>query len=298
MFIIKEHIVPIGISEIRLIDYALSIFPEIPTRSAMKKAISRGEIVVNDIHEKSGLWISSGQSIKLIDLELAPPKPLDLPLEVVFEDDHLAIINKPSGIEISGNKYFTIQNALVSNLGISTQADALKWARPVHRLDRPTTGLLLVAKTASSLANLGHQFENNQVHKKYRALVAGRIDDSGELNTPVGGKESYTKYNCIGRCRSLKTDWISEVDLYPETGRRHQLRIQLADFGYPIVGEKEYGDGPVLKGKGLFLSSLELSFTHPYTRVPVTFSIDAPIKFDSLMKKEQLRWEKSNGSID
>ncbi len=292
MIVIKEHIVPVGVSEIRLIDYALSIFPDIPTRSAMKKAIKRGEILVNNVHEKSGKWISAGQSIKLIDLELAAPKPLDFPLEVVFEDDHIAIINKPSGIEISGNKYFTIQNALITNLSNSSQPDALKWARPVHRLDRPTTGLLLIAKTASSLANLGQQFENNQVHKKYRALVAGRIDNSGELSTPVGGKESYTRYSCIDRCRSSKTDWISEVDLFPETGRRHQLRIQLADYGYPIVGEKEYGDGPVLKGKGLFLTSLELCFTHPNTAAEVKYVIEAPSKFESFMKKEQSNWEK------
>lgn len=291
MFIIKEHRVPNDSSGIMLMDYALTIFPEFITRSSIKKAIKRGELLVDGKLESSGFRVKPYQIITLIDLEAKPPKPLDYPLDIIYEDEHLAVINKPAGIEVSGNSYFTIQNALVSNIKISAEQDALRWARPVHRLDRPTTGLLLVAKTKSSLINLGHQFENNLISKRYRALVAGYIPESGMMNTPIDGKDSITNYVCIKRSHSLKTEWISLVELFPQTGRKHQLRIHLAECGFPIVGEKQYGEGPVLRGKGLFLAAVELSFNQPKTKEAISISIDQPKKFDSFMKKEDLRWE-------
>ncbi len=292
MFLIKEHIVPNNISNIRLIDYCLLIFPSIPSRSGMKKAIKRGEILVNDEIVKDGFWIKPDHVIKLVDLEYNAPKPLDIRLDIIFEDEYLAIINKPPGIEVSGNKYSTIQNALISNISISNEPDALKWARPVHRLDRPTSGLLLVAKTAGALMNLGQQFENRIIKKTYLAIVAGCIPIEGEVTKKIDEQPAISSYKRISLNRSIKTSWLSLVHLYPETGRTHQLRIHMASIGYPIVGEKKYGEGPVLKGKGLFLSAIGLSFIHPNTKKNLNIKITPPTKFSSFLKKENQNWEK------
>ncbi len=294
MIIIEQHTVPLNVPKIRLLDYALQIFTTIPSRSSLKKAIKKGIVLINGKPGLSGSWVQPNQQLSLIDLEEKPPKALDLKLEIIFEDEHIAIINKPAGIEVSGNKYYTIQNALVSNIKLSTQPDALKWARPVHRLDMPTSGLLLIAKTASSIMKLGQQLEKHEIIKNYNAIVAGNLLNSGEVKTIINNQESYSSYKHIASCRSLKMKWLSLVELTPHTGRTHQLRIHMADLGYPIVGDRQYGTGPLLKGKGLFLSAVELSFTHPHSNKLITVTIKPPKKFESLLERENRRWEQYN----
>ncbi len=294
MLVIEQHTVPEGVSKTRLLDYALEVFTTVPSRSSMKKVIKRSALLVDGKPGSSGSWVVENQEITLIDLELKSPKPLDIKLDIIFEDEHLAVINKPAGIEVSGNKYYTIQNALVANIKLSSEPDALKWARPVHRLDMPTSGLLLVAKTASAIMKLGQQLEKHEIHKKYYAIVAGKLDKSGEIATPIENQEALSHYNCVSHCHSLKMQWLSLVELSPLTGRTHQLRIHMADFGFPIVGDRQYGNGPLLKGKGLFLAAVELSFLHPITDEPISIKINPPKKFDALMEREELRWEKYN----
>ncbi len=291
MLIIEEHIVPLEVPKIRLLDYALKVFKTVPSRSAIKKIIKRKEILVDGIPGNSGSWVIANQKISIIDLELKPPKALNIKLDIIFEDEHIAIINKPAGIEVSGNKYYTIQNALVTKIKHSSEMDALKWARPVHRLDMPTSGLLLVAKTASAIMKLGQQFEKREIQKKYTAIVAGSLLDAGEISTPIVNQKALSSYKPITHCHSLKLQWLSLVELIPHTGRTHQLRIHMADFGFPIVGDRQYGTGPLLKGKGLFLAAVELSFVHPYSNKPITVTINHPKKFDVLMEREERRWE-------
>lgn len=294
MLIIEQHTVPKGVPKIRLLDYALEVFATIPSKSSMKKVIKSGALLVDGKPEKGGSWVVENQQIELIDLELKPPKPLDFKLDVVFEDEHLAIINKPAGIEVSGNKYYTIQNALITNIKVSKEPDALKWARPVHRLDMPTSGLLLIAKTATAVMKIGHLLENRDVKKIYRAIVAGNLSDSGEISKNIDGQEALSYYSCIDRCNSLKMQWLSLVELTPHTGRTHQLRIHMAQIGHPIVGDREYGSGPLLKGKGLFLSAVGLSFIHPITNEQLNVNISQPNKFDALMEREERRWNQYN----
>lgn len=294
MLIIEQHTVPDNLERIRLLDYALLIFKTIPSRSGMKKVIKSGSILVDGQPGHPSSWVLEGQQITLVDLENRPPKPLNMNLEIIFEDEHIAVINKPSGIEVSGNKYYTIQNALVANISPSKEPDALKWPRPVHRLDMPTSGLLLVSKTASALMNLGQQFEKRGVQKTYRAIVAGNLSGSGEIDTQINGQDALTQYRFVSRCHSLKTEWLSLVDLMPYTGRTHQLRIHMANHGYPIVGDKLYGSGPLLVGKGLFLSSVILHFTHPQSGEPIKISINQPRKFDALFDREERRWKSYN----
>lgn len=293
MIFIEKHIVPEGVQNVRLVDYALSIFPTIPTRNALKKTIKRGEILLNGVKAEGGNWVLPGQEIELVDLETKIPKPFPLEFEIIYEDNFLAVINKPPGISVSGNKFNTIQNAIIGKLSPSSEADALKFPRPVHRLDYSTSGVLLIAKTSSALAELGRQFESRQVSKKYRAIVIGKIAETGEINSPIDGQEATTRFVLLQHSPSLHTEWISLVDLFPLTGRTHQLRVHMAEAGFPILGDKKYGPGEkALQGKGLFLAAIQLSFTHPFSKKQVTFQIPQPEKFTSFPARETKRWKK------
>lgn len=293
--LIQSHIVPEGTEEVRLYDYVSSIFPDIPSRSAIKKQITRGRILVNNGPAKTGTWVKPGQKIDWMDLEEAPPKQYHLNFDIVFQDEHLAIVNKPGGIPVSGNQFMTMQNALIGKFEKSTQTDALAWAKPVHRLDAATCGLLIVAKTAKALMLLGQMLENKEIEKKYCAVVKGHVSDEGEINAPIEGKRSETEYKNVYTVPSLRNGSLSLVDLYPKTGRTHQLRIHMSEAGHPIMGDVLYDrEEEVFKGKGLFLCAMGLRFVHPITNEEMMIQIDEPSKFETLMKREEQRYNKFN----
>lgn len=143
----ETHIVPVGTSNIRLYDYCLNLFNQLPSRKSVKKAIDRGEIKVNGESSSTGYWMQGTEQISYQRTLKKGPKEYQLKLKVVFEDEYIAIIHKPAGIVVSGNQFKTILNALSFNLSASKEADALDWPLPVHRLDKATSGLLIVAKT-------------------------------------------------------------------------------------------------------------------------------------------------------
>lgn len=288
MILLNTRIVPDDAGSVRLLDYVLDIFPELTTRSSAKKAIKRGAVRVDGEITASGRWLKPGMRVELYDLEPTPPKVLPMKLDIVYEDDFFAVIVKPAGISVSGNKYVTIQNALMYNLKQSVAADALAWPKPVHRLDFPTSGLLLIAKTHTTIVDLGRQFENKTIKKRYRAIVSGKLPESGVVELPIDGHYSKTTFRSVEYIPSPMTQWLTLVDLFPETGRTHQLRIHMASFGHPIVGDKKYTKKlPLLKGKGLFLSAVEINFIHPETKQAMNFAIDEPTKFGALIRKER-----------
>lgn len=295
MPVINSHIVPASVSDVRLYDYIPDIFPTIPSRKGVKKAIKRGEIIVNGETSSTGYWVKANDKIDLLESLANPPKSYDLKLEVVYEDDYMAVISKPAGISVSGNQYRTIQNTLMDNVKLSTQEDALKWVKPVHRLDNPTSGLLIVAKTAKALVRLGQQFENKEVKKTYVAIVNGKLPKRGTIDYDIDGLSSQTNYELIETVPSLKNEFVCLVKLYPKTGRTHQIRKHLSQLGFPIVGDKLYGkEDSILKGKGLFLCSLEILLKHPVEENDLHIKTSIPYKFTSLLERENRRWEKFN----
>lgn len=280
---IETHNVPALQHNERLQDYAVGIFRTIISRKGIKKAIKSGLVTVNSEKGYTGDWIVGGEVIELYrDPNLKKPG-IDLFLEVLYEDDHLAIIFKPAGILVSGNKKFTIENALSFNLTRSHQPDALQYPEPIHRLDYPTTGALLIGKTTSTVIALNRQFENRAISKFYIVVVTGTINDFGIITADIDGKPSKSEYKKLAAIPSVKYEFLNLLELVPHTGRRHQLRKHLAGIGNPIFGDALYDkEGKNVKGKGLYLHAFSLKFDHPVTEEKIFIRAPLPKKFSNL----------------
>ncbi|MDO6803899.1 RluA family pseudouridine synthase [Wenyingzhuangia sp. 1_MG-2023] len=287
MNILEKHISPSLSTPKRLSDYAVGIFQSIPSKAGIKKALKKGLILVNKHRGVSGEFICGGETIELIEDETVAKKNIDLKLDVIWEDDYLAVIYKPAGLLVSGNKAKTVTNALAFNLQPSNLPNAVK-PQPVHRLDFATSGLLLIGKTADSIAILGKLFEEKNIQKNYIAVTIGAMEkQEGAIDTFIDDKESLSNYNVLKTIVSEKYDFLNLVKLSPQTGRRHQLRIHCAHIGNPILGDVTYGiEGKILTGKGLFLHAKSLEFKHPYTQEKLLISKETPKKFDWLFSSK------------
>ena len=285
-----------GVSErIRILDYVLvHISSVLPSRTAVKKAFKKDLILLNGKVAQTGDWLSEGDLIEIKERPKDQFKVFPLELEILFEDEFMAVINKPAGFSVSGNYYKTIQNTLPYNLSTSNEEDALDLPRPVHRLDKLTSGVLLLAKTRRAQIALGRQFEEQEVSKIYFAIVKGKLEGEGLIDSSVEGREAITFYKSIRVERSLSYGNISLVQLQPKTGRTHQLRIHLAENGHPIIGDYLHDTEKVLKGKGLFLTACKIEFKHPVSLMTRSFEISPPAKYDSLFERELRRWNKFN----
>lgn len=297
MRVVETHIVPPGVEEIRVDHYTRRVFDLFPSLKSIRKAIKRGEIRINGKTCMPNATIQPGQLIELADPELPPPKPFRIQLRVLYDDSWLAIVEKPPGIPVRGNKFRTVENALQCNLEPNEKNDALRWPNPVHRLDTPTGGLLIAAKTSRAQVALGWQLQNREVRKRYRAIVIGRLEGSGSICEPVDGREALTDYRAIRHVPSLKSDWLTLLDLWPRTGRSHQIRRHLSELGFPILGDTLYGiEGKILRSKGLFLWAVEVAFRHPIQQWLLTVRIAEPRKFNTTLEREKRRWERYNGA--
>lgn len=287
MIKLEKHIAPKLPKPVRLSDYVAGIFETITTKKGMKKAIEKGLVKVNGQVSFTGRYISGGEIIELHKKEDTDTGPIvKMRLEVLYEDDYIAIVNKPAGIVVSGNKKHTLVNALPYNLKKSTQKDVLPRPLPAHRLDFPTSGVLLIGKTANTLTALNDLFRDRKIEKVYQTITQGKMaEKEGKIETTLKGKAAISTYKVLQEFPSPKFEQLNLVELKPETGRRHQLRIHMSELGTPIFGDKMYGiEGKIMQGKGLYLHALSLSFEHPITKEKVEASTPLPAKFDKLLQ--------------
>jgi len=279
----------------RLDHYLVKEFPDL-SRSQLKKLIEQGHVLLDNQPAKPSAAIQPGD---VITVHLPAPEPVMLrpesvPLDIVFEDDDLIVINKPAGMVVHpahGHKAGTLVNALLSrypDLAEMAQADTGSVERPgiVHRLDRDTSGLIIVARTPLALKHLRRQFKARTVEKIYLALVFGEPKaPEGVIDVPLGrdprhrqkfapradGKAARTHYRLLEEFAGYS---LLEIGL--ETGRTHQIRVHLAWLKCPVVGDTVYGRKKNSLGlKRQFLHAHRLSFLHPRTGEPL--HLEAPL---------------------
>jgi len=264
-------------------EYGVGIFTLAKTKSALKKALKKKCITVNGEVATSATFIRGGEQLCLtFPKRIRQSKQLVFPLKVLFEDEYLAIIHKPAGILVSGNKFKTVANALAQNLKQSSLDDATI-AQPVHRLDYATTGLLLIGKTSASIRVLNSLFAEHKIEKTYYAVTIGQMSPQGILQSELDGKYAAANYRVISTLASVRFGQLNLVKLSPQTGRRHQLRKQLAALSNPILGDQYYGTEPlILKGKGMYLHAHTLAFVHPFTGKECKVVSPCPPRFTKL----------------
>lgn len=256
----------------RLSDYGVGVFIQALTKSALKKALKKNYITVNGKVGTSATFISGGETIQFsMPNEIIQKKILVFPLDVLYEDEYLAVIHKPAGILVNGNKFKTIANALPQNIKRSNLPD-VTMPKPVHRLDYATTGILLVGKTSSSIRALSKIFEDKKIQKTYLAITIGEMDSQGEITSEIDNKNSHSIYSVTDYVSSKRFGKLNLVKLTLKTGRRHQLRKHLSSIGNPILGDKDYGiENLILYGKGMYLHAYSLEFVHPFTNEKMFF---------------------------
>ncbi len=285
-----EHIVAEGTPPERLDRFAVEVFG-LPSRARARKLLRAGRLTLNGETPESCRRVKAGDRLALS----APPTPPPVyarDMAVVYLDEHMAVVEKPPGIPVSGNKHRTLEHALPHNLPPCEHPEALYVPRPVHRLDVRTGGLVVVARTAPAQVGLGRLFQERAVKKRYRALVVGRLEGEGEETAPVEGREARSRWRAVDHTRSLHVGWLTTVDLWPVTGRTHQLRLHMAWRGHPVLGDDQHGGERAMRGKGLFLRALALDLPHPITGAPLSVSIGEPEKFASFRRREQDRWDR------
>ncbi|WP_066631650.1 RluA family pseudouridine synthase [Labilibacter marinus] len=275
-------------NKVRLSDFVLGRFVSLVSNKSTKKAVKNGLVWVNGQRGYSGDYIAGGEHIELMQGEEKKNVPqLNLEIEVCYEDEYLAVVNKPAGLLVSGNKHRTLENALSSNLLLSQETDALQRPEPIHRLDYPTSGALLIGKTKQAVLALNKVFEERSITKKYVAITVGKQEESGMVELDVDGKNAKSSYRLLNAVTSERFGFLNLVELTLFTGRRHQLRIHMQSIGNPILGDAEYGkEGQVLQGKGLYLHSHSLEFTHPFTNKTLKVEVNPPKKFNKLFSAD------------
>jgi len=263
------------------------------SKSAARKACKRGEVLLNGEEARGAVFVKTGDWISRREATGALPKVFPLDLSVVYEDRHMAVVLKPPGFRVNGNIHRTVEHALPHNLTLSDAPDALRQFRPVHRLDAPTGGLLVCAKSARALMSLGRIFQERRVRKTYVAVLIGRLEGDGLVSLPIDGRDASSSYRVIEHCRSLRTQWTTTVELQPHTGRTHQLRKHMSSLGHPVLGDALYGrPGSILRGKGLFLWAVGLQLPHPISGESMDLVTPQPPKFEQFRRRERRRWLK------
>ena len=270
------------------------------SRTHIQKLILEGKVSLNSIIMlKAKYKVRPGEHIQLIlpEKEVLKLSAELIPLNVVYEDDDLAVINKPTGLVVHpapGNRKHTLANAL---LGRFKQLSDINVDRPgiVHRLDKETSGLIVIAKNNVSHLKLAKQFAAHSIERKYMAIVSGRVEfDEDVICAPIGRHPTQRQNMAVSyreNTRYAKTFYrtikrgkdFSLLELRPFTGRTHQLRVHLAFLGHPIFGDVKYGEDNAF-GR-MALHAQEIGFIHPKTEKFVHFTSDLPREFKDFLKQ-------------
>ena len=270
------------------------------SRSHIKKLIDGGRVLIGGVPAfKAGQIVKTGDEVSFEDeAETADIIPQDIPLDLVYDDDDIAVINKQRGLVVhpgAGNKSGTLVNALVYRFGdkLSGMYGAVR-AGIVHRLDKDTTGLMVIAKTDFAHAALGQQFAVHSVKKLYHAVLDGNLKaDDGTVDAPIGrdkknrlkmavtpdGRKAVTKYRVLER---YKNNCYVEFELC--TGRTHQIRVHSAYLHHPVSCDPLYG-GSSLGATGQLLHSTSLMFDHPRDGRRMSFTAQEPSDFMTVLEK-------------
>lgn len=297
-----------GGSGTRLDQYLASALADF-SRSRIQKLIEEGSVLVDGKPEKASLRLKGGESI---EVSVGEPEPLDvvpedLPIEIVYQDENLAVVNKPAGMVThpgAGINRGTLVNALLFRIGDSL-AGISGTLRPgiVHRLDKDTSGLIVVAKNDRALIHLQKEIKARKAKRIYYALVEGVMkEDSGTIDRPVGrhptrrqemwvvenGRQARTHFRVLERYHKF-----TFVELALETGRTHQIRVHMSFSNYPVAGDIVYNRKTTgtlearrkLGLQGQALHAAQLSFTHPVTGVLLEFEARLPDDFQSLIDR-------------
>lgn len=253
----------------------------LPTKSGIKKALKKGEIQIDGKPAHSGDWLIGGEKITLS--QESTINPYELYYDVVFEDDHLAVINKPAGIPVHSHAHRNIQNSLSFNLSQSGITEAMLVPRPVHRLDHETNGLLIIAKTYETMTKLAQALADREVDKTYTAVSIGKMIHIGPIDIELEGKACKTEFNILETIDSEKYEQLNLIKIDLKTGRRNQIRKHFLSIGNPILGDKKFClPDKVSYGNGLYLIANKLSFLHPDTSEKLNIEIPLPKKYTRL----------------
>ncbi len=272
------------------------------SRSQIQQWIKDGQVSIDGQPIKANYKVSQGDKILIRvpepeELELLPE---DLQLDIVYEDDDVVVVNKPQGMVVhpsAGHPNGTLVNGLLHQIkNLSTINDVV---RPgiVHRIDKDTSGLLMVAKNDQAHEALAEQLKDKTSLRKYVALVHGEIPhEKGRIEAPIGrskvdrkmqaviegGKPAVTHFQVLQRYENFTL-----IELQLETGRTHQIRVHMQYINYPVAGDPLYGPKKTLKGNGQFLHAKMLGFTHPKTGENLVFEAPLPEIFQKTLKQLQ-----------
>ena len=263
------------------------------SRSRLKKLIVEGRVTVNGVVRPVGYKVREGEKVTI---QVPVPVPLDtvaesIPLDVIFEDTYLLALNKSAGIVVHpapGHYTGTLVNALLYHCKDLSGIGGVQRPGIVHRLDKDTSGLVLVAKTELAHKNLAAQFKKREIHKEYLAIVKGNVKkNTGSVHASIGrhkvhrkkmdtkasnGREASTEYQVVYRCK----DW-SYLKLWPKTGRTHQIRVHLSSIHHPVIGDQLYGGKSTnLKMPRQALHAHRLELKHPISGSGLSFSAPLP----------------------
>jgi 23S rRNA pseudouridine1911/1915/1917 synthase len=283
------------------LDEALFALGAALSRSKAQSLIKDGKVTVNGAPEKNHYLLQEGDKIAYDEYTEKPMtlEKQDIPLDIVYEDSSLLVINKPAGLVVhpgAGHGSGTLVNGLLFHEDQLSEEAGTERPGLVHRIDKDTSGLLVVAKTDKAYEGLTKQLAGHSMHREYYALVKGIIhEDDGKIDAPIGrdrmhptrmaidtlyGKEAVTFFHVITRYASGYT-FISCRLL---TGRTHQIRVHLEYIGHPVVGDPLYGSGNrIIYNKGQLLHAYRLTFVHPETGKEVSFEAPIPDYFQKIL---------------